>query len=468
MTSMAMESSDVARGDAESADAAAPRAVLTTVTPNGWRPSTASVRHRRTSHGPTGRRSPLPRVAFVFEPRSFSAWALTEAARSVCELVWVVDRSVPETDLMCALLCRTGELVDVTGLAAADAAAAIAAAAPAGIVALKDRRLAWTADIAARLDLPFMDGGVAERLSDKLLQRRALGDAGVPVPGFWPIPASRDHGAWEALEREARFPAVLKPRRGEASHDTTLVDSFAQLRARVAETPEPDGTFLLEEFLRGRPDAGGRGFASYVSVETIVCRGRISHVAITGRPPLAEPFRETGAIVPSAIGGADADAVLQMASAAIAALRLSLGCVHTELSLTADGPRVIEVNGRVGGIPTVIAAATGVDMLSVALRLAIGEEIVFSSLAPTKAVAYRLCGYAPPESRRIVSVTGLEQWRTRANVTDAILDHGPGDSIDWRQGSDSRIFTVQGTASDHEELRKIIADLHQNITIVSD
>lgn len=419
-------------------------------------------------HAPAHRRSPLPRVAFVFEPQSFSAWALAEAARSVCELVWVVDRSVPETDGMCPLLRRTGELVDVTDLDAAHAAAAIAVAAPAGIVALKDRRLVWTADIAARLNLPFMDREVAERLSDKLLQRRALRDAGVPVPRFWPVPSPDDHAAWEALEREVRFPAVLKPRCGESSHDTSRVVSFAQLRAAVAQTPVPGAALLLEEFLSGRADAGGSGFASYVSVETVVCRGRISHVAITGRPPLAEPLRETGAIVPSAITSADADAVLEMATAAIAALGLSLGCVHTELSLTADGPRVIEVNGRVGGIPTVIAAATGIDMLSVAFRLAIGEEIYFNSLAPTRRVAYRLCGYAPPESHRIIAVTGLEEWRARANVTDARLDHGPGENVDWRQGSDGRIFTVHGTAADHDELRQIITDLKHSITIIAE
>lgn len=468
MGTMARESNDSARREVGATGAAAALAVRTTATGNGWRRSTAAVRHPRLSHAPAHRGSPLPRVAFVFEPQSFSAWALAEAARSVCELVWVVDRSVPETEGMCPLLSRTGELVDVTGLGAADAAAAIAVAVPAGIVALKDRRLAWTADIAARLNLPFMDSVVAERLSDKLLQRRALRDAGVPVPRFWPLSPPDDHAAWEVLEREVRFPAVLKPRRGESSHDTSRVDSFAQLRAAVAQTPVPGVTLLLEEFLSGRADAGGSGFASYVSVETVVCRGRISHVAITGRPPLAEPLRETGAIVPSAITSADADAVLEMASAAIAALRLSLGCVHTELSLTADGPRVIEVNGRVGGIPTVIAAATGIDMLSIALRLAIGEEIIFNSLAPTKTVAYRLCGYAPPESRRIIAVTGLEEWRTRANVTDALLDHGPGENIDWRQGSDSRIFTVHGTAADHNELRQIITDLQQNITIISE
>ena len=221
-------------------------------------------------------------------------------------------------------------------------------------------------------------------MSDKLLQRRALRAAGVPGRGTRSVPESGDHRAWQALEREARFPAVLKPRRGEASHDTSRVDSFAELRARVEETPPSRGTLLLEEFLSGRPGAGGAGFASYVSVETIVCRGRISHLAITGRPPFAEPFRETGAIVPSAIGDADAGAVLDMASASIEALGLSSGCVHTELSLTADGPRVIEINSRVGGIPTVIAAATGVDLLAVAFRLAIGEDIEFRSPPPPR------------------------------------------------------------------------------------
>ena len=143
-------SSESTHGVLQPLDVVAPSTARTTTSRNGRR-------------APTAPRSALPRVAFVFEPRSFSAWALTDAARSLCELVWVVDRNVPETETMCALLRRTGDIVDVSDLDGERAAAAIGAAAPVGIVALKDGRLTWTADVASRLGLPFMSRLVAER-----------------------------------------------------------------------------------------------------------------------------------------------------------------------------------------------------------------------------------------------------------------------------------------------------------------
>ena len=55
---------------------------------------------------------------------------------------------------------------------------------------------------------------------------------------------------------------------------------------------------------------------------------------------------------------------------------------------------MIEVNGRIGGIPGVIAAATGVEMRTVAMRVALGERVVFETLPPTTGVGFRLDRYA--------------------------------------------------------------------------
>lgn len=51
---------------------------------------------------------------------------------------------------------------------------------------------------------------------------------------------------------------------------------------------------------------------------------------------------------------------------------------HTELKLTKDGPRIIEVNGRMGGdyINThLVPLSTGIDIVKATLQVALGESI---------------------------------------------------------------------------------------------
>jgi|HubBroStandDraft_2_1064218.scaffolds.fasta_scaffold11486_4 biotin carboxylase len=402
-----------------------------------------------------------PRLAFVYHPRSFGTLAIAEAAEGLCELVWIVDTTDPEIGSMVRLLRRLGEVIDVAGSSIEDAAAAIAASRPDGILALADSLLLWTARVAAALDLLFISPEVAERLTDKYTQRVALQQAGLPVPGFWPIPdRDDDEDAWVALERTASFPAVLKPRSGEGSRDVVRVESFPQLRAMVAETPSTSGSssceLVLEEYLRDRPEAAGRQFADYVSVESVVSAGQISHLAITGRFPPAEPFRETGFFIPCAFDTDQCAAIAEVATAALHGVGVEVGALHTEVKMTPEGPRVIEVNGRIGGgVPEMLADATGVELLPIAIRLALGEEIVFDTMPRCAQIGYLLYVQAPLAMHTIRAVDGLDGLRARPGVLEVTLNRGPGRSVDWRAGNHGHVFSVRGSVTDHEMLSAI-------------
>jgi biotin carboxylase len=402
----------------------------------------------------------LPRLAFVYHPRSFPTMAIKEAAEGICELIWVIDASDPEIDSMSRLLRRLGELVDVAGLSVAAAAAAVGAARPDGILALADTLLVWSARVAAILELPFMSPDVAARLTDKYTQRVALREGGLPVPGYWQVPEGDEEQAWDALAQVARFPAVLKPRRGEGSRDTVRVDSLHELRAAVAASPDPAGSaaaaLVLEEYLRDRAEAVGGDFADYVSVESVVSAGRISHLAITGRFPPAEPFRETGFFIPAAFDEAQCAAIADVASAAVAAIGITVGALHTEIKLTPEGPRVIELNGRIGGgVPEMLADATGVQLLPIALRVALGEAIVFERIPACAQVGYLLYVQAPLAMTTIREVVGLDRLRALPGVDEVILNRGPGQSVDWRAGNHGHVFSVRGAVPDHDTLRSL-------------
>jgi len=411
-----------------------------------------------------------PRLAYVFDPGSFALLALFEAARDVCDVVWVADTSRPEVAALAKMLRRLGTLVDVAGLSTHDAAAAIAAQDPDGILSLADDALRWTADVAQQLGLSFHSPETALRLTDKAAQRAALRAGGLEVPRSWIIDGTAPLEELAALDGVVGFPAVLKPRRGEGSRDTFPVGSFDELQVAVTAALD-DGLgrdLVVEEYIPDAPgEVAGKGFAGYVSVESFVSAGRVCHLAVNGRTPPAYPFRETGFFIPSELDAQLERDVLVIAQDAARAVGATTGCLHTEIKLTPSGPVVIEVNGRIGGgVPEMLAAATGERFLSIAMRLALGEAIETDGPLHCDRVAYLLYVQAPPELRVVTAIEGLDELRALDGVDEVVLRRGPGEPVNWREGNHGHVLSVFGTVSDHDELRSVMALVGSTLHIV--
>ena len=286
------------------------------------------------------RPAPLPRLAYVYHPMSVSPLTIVDSAKGVCDLVWVVDSSQPGSTSMQRLLRRSGPIVEAAGREVADVAVELRALAVDGVVSLHDGDLVWTARLAAELGLPFHSVETAIRLTDKAAQRAALGAAGLPVPAVHVIPLHTDEEELELLGTQFPFPAVLKPREGQSSRDTLPIASPAELLATMAEfrtrTEPTAAEFILESCI---PDPstplGGEGFAPFVSVEGIVENGRVAHATITSRTPFRWPFRETGLATPTVIEPGLQQEILRVATEAALAVGVTIGCLHTEIKLTA-------------------------------------------------------------------------------------------------------------------------------------
>jgi biotin carboxylase len=245
------------------------------------------------------------------------------------------------------------------------------------------------------------------------------------------------------------------------------VRSFERLRASLAHRHPDEPALMLEEYLRDRDC--DQDFAGYVSVESVVSDGQVSHLAVTGRLPPAEPFRETGFFIPSALAADDRADVLDCAGAAIAALGVTIGCLHTEIKLTPDGPRVIELNARIGGsVAKMMPLATGIDPLTLALRVALGERVAFDEMPPARRVTFMLYAQAPAAMSRIVAVEGIDRLRSDPAIAELILKRGPGQSVDWREGNHGHVFSVLGVVADHDRLRALVRRVEAETAIVGE
>jgi biotin carboxylase len=407
-----------------------------------------------------------PLVAVGYGPRCVPVLRLTEAAVNICDLLWLIDGTLPEMQEMTDLLNRFGPVVDVSGLGVDDILHELSSYAPDGLVTYLDANMATYAQVASALEVPFHSFETAVALTDKFEQRRVLGAGGLTVPSSHVIGPDMSEEDLAAIKDDVGWPAVLKPRSAQGSRYTFLVTDASHLDQLLTALGSERPEMVLEGYIEDDPSRIGDPYAAYVSVESVVSAGVISHLALTGRFPLAENFRETGFFIPASLDEADRESALRIATSAIETLGVSTGCLHTEVKFTPEGPQVIEVNGRVGGgVPEMLQRAAGIPLLELTLRLALGVPVQIDGPVETKHIGYRFFLQPPDVSATVASITGLDTVSDHPGVGAITVHQGPGADLDWKDGSRNHILAVVGTAEDYAELRAVNRLLNQEVTV---
>jgi biotin carboxylase len=264
-----------------------------------------------------------------------------------------------------------------------DAVRAVHAAEPLdGLTTYSELLIQPQAELAEELGLPGNPPQAVRAAQNKLLQRTVMRDSGVLPLRFHAVRGPEDlpHAA-----REIGFPAVFKPAYGVASMQVSKVGSLAELtaayeRAVAAADHSPflvkEDLYLLEELLVGQRWHEQEGYADYCSVETLVHRGEIHHLGVVDKLALRHGYVEEGHLFPSMLPRDRQEQITRHATAVIEAIGLTDGAVHTEIKFTADGPRCIEINARLGGpMGHVFKAATDHDIVASILRVAAGQPV---------------------------------------------------------------------------------------------
>ncbi len=405
-------------------------------------------------------------MAVGYGPRCVPVMQLAGAAAGLCDLLWMIDTAVPGMGEMADLLNRFGSVVDLAGMSVEQVVKTLADWEPDGMTTYLDAGMVELACVADELGLPFHSPATAAALTDKARQRRALADAGLDMPPCHLVRPDQSEPDLAAAEAEVGWPAVLKPRSAQGSRYIFLAHDAAEL-AEVLDTLGPGRPeMVLEGYLTDDPARAGDPYAGYVSVESVVADGVISHLALTGRFPPAGNFRETGFFIPAALDAASREAVLELATRAIDALGVRIGCLHTEVKFTPAGPRIIEVNGRLGGgVPEMLERAAGVGLLDLTLRVALGEPVSVDGPVVTDRIGYRFFLQPPTVSATVTAIEGINDFSDRDVVDTVSVHQGPGAALDWRDGSGNHIVAVVGSTDNEEQLQAAYRLLHQEVTV---
>jgi biotin carboxylase len=389
-----------------------------------------------------------PLLGVVYSPRSRPWMEIAEAASGVCRILWILEES--QFGNTVRVLRKVGKVVNVEGRTSEQMIHAVHAERPDGITCYWDPDLHRQAWLATALGLPTTPIRTVARLNDKLLQREAHLVAGVPVPRFAEVRDPVDEAELERLGAEVGFPALLKPRDGTACQGISLVEGPAQLAALLEEADDP-GQMILEERMEDLSSAGP--YADRLSIETIACDGVFGHLGITGLFRMMPLFRSTGGFFPADVPPATAQELFELTTRAIQALGSDFGFYRTEIKLTPTGPKIIEINGRPTGLtPTVVKLASGVPLLQLAMRLALGERVVVDGPVACEQIAYRYYHEPPMSATKVLGISGLSALGELPGVLQVDVQKEVGDSVDWRKGSLDKIFQVTGAVTSYEEL----------------
>ncbi|MCT9008506.1 ATP-grasp domain-containing protein [Streptomyces sp. NPDC054766] len=305
------------------------------------------------------------------------------------------------------------------------AAQKVAAEEPlAGVLSWDEARILSAAHVAAALGLPGGDVEAVERCRDKFLTREALAVAGVPQPMFHLVTDVQE--ALAAADRIG-YPVVLKPRSAAASYGVVLVADAAELAARfpfsreatVPDAPRHESAVLVEEYLD----------APEISVDAVVHRGEATPMYVarkqTGFPPY---FEETGHLLDAADPLLGDPALLTALRDTHRALGYQDGWTHTEFKLTADGPKVIEVNGRLGGdlIPHLGALAAGSDPGLAAASAACGRP---PHTARTRSLVAGIRFFYPEADETVIDSVSFDEDALAPLVSSAVVVARPGSVV---------------------------------------
>jgi biotin carboxylase len=390
-------------------------------------------------------------------------------------LIWVIDGSDPVLAPLARLLRRLGDVVDRHGLGEDAIADAIAAHAPVGILTFAESQMPLTAALAARLSLTYHSVETADRLADKYLQRRALHEASLPGPGVWEVPSpGRDADLFArtvaALAEEVTFPVVIKPRHGTSSVATARADNAQELAQLATRFGGQEGGLLVEGYLADRERRGP--FADDFAVELLAQNGRVWPLATTGKFSHAPPFRGRGCFLPSQVDADTESALFAVAEDALRAVGITDGIANVDVKLTPEGPRVVEVNGRLGGnVDVLMELAGGPSILPLVFRLALGEDMAADPVVARVAegtwsrVGYFAWVQTPMTATRLVSVEGLDAVAELPHVTSVMRNQRQGDALDWAVGGRSNVCAVFGSVEDVADLAAARDEIDDSITL---
>ena len=176
------------------------------------------------------------------------------------------------------------------------------------------------------------------------------------------------------------YPFIFKPVGSASSKDIFKVDKNTDLEKLyqtmlTASDPSIDlmfnfypNIYIVEQFMAGNE----------FSVEGVASEGEIYFAGITEKWKEEKYFIEKKHLFPARLSHNHENLIYDVAKKALLAIDWKYGAFHLELILTENGPKIVEINGRLAGgyITThLVELARGINIIKASYSAALGLPI---------------------------------------------------------------------------------------------
>lgn len=297
-----------------------------------------------------------------------------------------------------------------------------------------DMPMRSVAAVAKGMGLVGIDAETALKATNKAEMRKALEHGGVPIPKYFKV---SNRAQYDEAVKTFTVPFIVKPADSSGSRGIYLIKDLSNQEEidaayNYSRTHSRVGDVVVEEYMSG-PE---------VSVETLTIDGVCHVIQITDKLTTGAPhFVEMGHSQPTKHPREIAERIAEVAKAANRAIGITNGPSHTEIIVTVEGPKIVELGARLGGdnITThLVPLSTGVNMVECCIRIALGET---PDIEPkwNKGSAIR---YFHQTAGTIEAIEGIEEAEKTNGVVQVSVVHGVGETITEIDSSGSRMGFV--------------------------
>lgn len=242
------------------------------------------------------------------------------------------------------------------------------------------------ARVCAELKLPSLSINTAVNVKDKGAMIKAFESHDVAHPQYQVIESLND-------PINIDYPFISKPIDNSGSRGINVIHNNSELDSALKDSfsNSKDGRVIIEEYMVG-PE---------VSVEILIQDNEPYVLQVTDKITTGEPhFIEIGHSQPSQLPQKDIIEIKKLAYKAAKAVGIDNGCAHAEMKITSDGPKMIEIAGRLGGdfITTVLLpTSTGINISEYEIYRALGIPKKFNpeSIVCNRGVAVKFIESKP-------------------------------------------------------------------------
>lgn len=313
-----------------------------------------------------------------------------------------------------------------------------------GITSFHEMDQENAAYVAKALGLPYHDPNVIQVTRNKNIMRQILREKGVDLTKNQLVTSKEEI---VSFAQENGYPLIIKPVDGWGSIGVARIMTEQDLEKALIwfEKANFGSGMIVEQFLEGKE----------FSVEAFSENGKHVIMCITEKFKEEKHFVEVGHCVPYKPYDEKIELeIKELICHALDALNITHGPSHTEIMLTANGPRIIETHTRLGGdyIPELIKLVSGVDTLDLWAKQAYGESVLdqvpqISHMETSAAIWY----VTPPVIGKLEEVQGVEEAKSEAGVVQIEILQQPGTELKGMKDSFSRTAYVIATGTDRDD-----------------